>query len=269
MGSRYLTDLAAVLRAYGLTVHEQDGWQNRARGSGGYEPGRPTHVMVHHTASGPSSDPYGDVSYITSGADAAPLANLYLSRTGQVWVIAAGATNTNGSGSDSWGGGVPVDSMNTHAIGIEAANAGTGEPWPQAQTDAYLTICRALCAAYSIPNPHHVRGHAEWSPGRKIDPAGPPRWADGSETWRMDDYRTDVALDEPTPPTPTPIPDPQEYDMAFMIRDRDTGAIGVVYGDGKLTGIDGTNLEQWTSAFGAWIDVDSNVFNDFATKGAV
>src|SRR4029077_14868845 len=96
VGSRYLTDLADVLRSAGLVVHEEPGWQTRARGSGGYDSGRPTHVMVHHTASNPGSDPDGDVAYIARNAADAPLANLYLSRSGDVHVIAAGATNTNG-----------------------------------------------------------------------------------------------------------------------------------------------------------------------------
>ena len=60
MGSRYLTDLADVLRAAGLAVTELDGWRDRARGSGGYDDGRPTHVMVHHTASPPSASGESD-----------------------------------------------------------------------------------------------------------------------------------------------------------------------------------------------------------------
>ena len=75
MTGRYLTDLAAVLRAYGLTVEEEPGWQERARSSGGYASGRPTHVMVHHTAS--STTPANDIAYIARNADAAPLSNLY------------------------------------------------------------------------------------------------------------------------------------------------------------------------------------------------
>ena len=54
MGDRYLTDLADVARAAGWPVIEVDGWQSRARGSGGFNAGKPDHVMAHHTASGPS-----------------------------------------------------------------------------------------------------------------------------------------------------------------------------------------------------------------------
>ena len=42
MGDRYLTNLADVLEAAGLRVVRYHGWQTRARGSGGYEQGRPT-----------------------------------------------------------------------------------------------------------------------------------------------------------------------------------------------------------------------------------
>jgi N-acetylmuramoyl-L-alanine amidase len=212
MGSRYLTDLAAVCRAAGLFVQEEPGWQTRARGSGGYEPGRPTAVMVHHTASNPSSDGQADVNYCCHGSADAPLANLYLNRAGKVWVMAAGATNTNGSGHDSWGGGVPDDSMNTHAIGIEAANNGTGEPWPQAQQEAYSKLVQALQDAYLIPV-NNVREHAEWAPGRKIDPAGPSRWAQ-SGTWNGGSFRNDIAAGWPGthPPIPLPLEDePVEY----------------------------------------------------------
>lgn len=261
MGARYLTDLAAVLRAWGLAVTEEPGWQNRARGSGGYESGRPTHVMCHHTAS--NTSPANDVSYIAHGADAAPLSNLYLARTGVVTVIAAGATNTNGSGEDTWGGGVPDDAMNTHAIGIEAANAGTGEPWPQAQTDAYLILCRALCAAYGITDAH-VRGHAEWAPGRKIDPAGPPRWATGAATWRMDDFRLDAAL--PPEPTPTPPPDPEEdLDVAFIITNTNTGEVAVVDG-GLVTGLAGEDLAGFSARLGAPVPTNPVVWADLVAK---
>ena len=195
MSGRYLTDLAQVVRALGLVVQEEPGWQTRSRSSGGYSSGRPTHVMVHHTASGPGSDGQADVDYCTYGSADKPLANLYLSRSGKVWVMAGGATNTNGKGGPI--DGVPADSMNVSALGIEAANNGVGEPWPTVQQDAYVRLVGGLQSHYGIP---YCRGHAEWSPGRKIDPAGPSSWATGSATWDMDAFRRSVTLPEPAPP---------------------------------------------------------------------
>lgn len=208
MGARYLTDLADVLRAVGLTVTEVDGWQQIARGSGGYDGAKPDHVMIHHTASGRGSDGWPDVNYCTFNDDDAPLCNLYLGRTGEVWVCAAGATNTNGSGDC---GHLSPDTMNSSAIGIEAGNDGVGEAWPPAQTTAYVVLVSALCAAYGIAV-DHVHSHQEWAPTRKTDPAGPSPWT-SSGTWPMDAFRADLgATPGPMPPTPHPPPD-EEDDM--------------------------------------------------------
>jgi N-acetylmuramoyl-L-alanine amidase len=190
LGDRYLTDLAAVLRQGGLDVVELDGWTTRARGSGGYDQGRPTHVMVHHTASPPSSSGGPDAEYCAWGDDDAPLANLCLDRDGVWWVLAAGATNTNGKGGPI--DGVPADSMNTYAIGVEA-NGGYGEAWPAVQTDAYTAGVAALCDRYGCS---HVRAHFEWAPDRKIDPAGPSPWAQGNASWDMNAFRADCEGDQ-------------------------------------------------------------------------
>ena len=197
MGSRYLTDLAEVCRRAVPQVMEVDGWQTRARGSGGYDTGRPTHVMVHHTASGPSSDGWPDVDYCTFGDDDAPLCNLYLDRAGVVYVCAAGATNTNGSGQDPCGV-TADDAMNGSALGVEAGNDGVSEAWPAAQQDAYVALCRELCAAYGIA-PAQVHGHAEYAAARKVDPAGPSRWA-STGTWYMTAFRDEVASSSSPPP---------------------------------------------------------------------
>lgn len=212
MAQRHLTDLADVCRAAGLVVHEVGAWQTRGRSGGsGYEPGRPTHVMVHHTATGPTTDPYRDVDYIL-GSVIAPIANLYLSRDGSVWVLAGGPTNTNGKGDDKWGGGTPSNDMNRHAIGIEGANSGVGEPWPIVQQRAYVTLCAKLCDHYDIPI-NNVRAHFEWT-SRKIDPAGSSRYADGGNKWDMDKFRGDVFLKLVTT-KPPPEPEPGE-DMALI-----------------------------------------------------
>lgn len=208
MGSRYLTDLADVVRDAALVCAEYPGWQTRARSSGGYNTDCPTHVMVHHTASPSSWDGQRDADYIATGDPAAPLANLYIDRSGLVWVIAAGATNTNGKGHDWWGGGVPDNSMNSYAIGIEAGNNGTGEPWPPDQLAAYRTLVGALCAGYRIEN-RCVRGHFEWTT-RKIDPAGSSPYATGGASWDMDTFRADCCL------APAPSPE-DDHPMPFLI----------------------------------------------------
>ena len=190
MGSRYLTDLASVMRGAGLVVQEESGWQSRSRSSGGYDSGKPNHVMVHHTASGASSDGQPDVNYMCYSSENRPVANIYLSRSGKVWAMAAGATNTNGSGRCPHCG--TTDNMNTRAIGIEAGNNGTGETWPTAQQNAYTTLVKALCSHYGIPNAA-VIAHFEYAPDRKIDPAGQSQWASGANKWNMVGFRQSCA----------------------------------------------------------------------------
>ena len=158
------------------------------------------------------SDGWPDVNYCTHGDDDAPLCNLYINRAGTVWVCAAGATNTNGSGDCPH---LPSDTMNTSAVGIEAGNNGVGEAWPPTQQDAYIAVVRALCAAYGIPDAH-VESHAEWAPSRKTDPAGPSRWAE-SGTWNMDAFRHDLASPEPEPEPVPEVPDMTDDQNAKLL----------------------------------------------------
>ena len=228
-----LLNLADVCRSALLHVVEVPGWRTRGRSNNsGYTPGLPTHVMVHHTATRPITDGQRDVDYIVSNAPYPPVSNLYLDRDGTVWVCAAGPSNTNGKGSDWWGGGVPDNQMNTHAIGIEAANDGVGEPWPERQQLAYIELVAALCDLYDIPV-GNVRAHHEWTT-RKIDPAGNSRWATGGNKWDMNRFRGDVfrelAATSPDRPAP-PLTTEDEPDM-FRIRYRDDS-----YPAGSYTGL--------------------------------
>lgn len=212
MGSRYLTDLADVCRNAGLAVLEQRDWQTRSRSSGGYNNGKPDHVMVHHTASGTSADGWPDCNYMSFNSSISPICNLYIDRAGTVYVLAGGATNTNGKGHDPCGL-VADNNMNTSAIGIEGANDGVGASWPEAQQNTYVVLVAALCRAYNI-SPACVHSHFEYAPDRKVDPSGPSRWSPHStgggsgNMWIMTDFRADVAdLVVPMPgPGPSPIP---------------------------------------------------------------
>jgi N-acetylmuramoyl-L-alanine amidase len=207
-----LTDLAQVLRDAGLPVVEVSGWQTRGRGTDGgqYTNGRPDAVMVHHTASNTSAQ--NDVNYMTFNSSSRPIANLYIARDGAVWVMAAGPTNTNGSGGPL--ANVARDNMNRHAIGIEIGNTGTGQVYPDIQQDASLRAAAACCRAYGIPS-SRVWAHFEWT-SRKIDPSGPARWSNNANRqWDMNRFRSDVQnlIAAPTPPTPDPT---QEIEMIAL-----------------------------------------------------
>lgn len=174
----YLTKLADVIRAAGLKVTEVAGWETRGRGPfDGLET-----IVCHHTA-GPSAaadaSDYPSLRLVRDGRPglSGPLSNLGLGRSGRVYVIAAGKANHAGRVTSA-------KYANAYAIGIEAENNGTGEPWPTVQRTAYARLCAALVDAASsgtlVPGkrfpltPDDVRAHREVCdpPGRKIDPAG-------------------------------------------------------------------------------------------------
>jgi hypothetical protein len=209
----WLTDLAQWLRDAGLTVIEYEGWQTRARGSGGYSI-NPLCVMWHHTASGPSWDGQRDADYIATGDDDAPLANLYIRRDGTVYVIAAGATNTNGKGKSLTfsRGTVPTDGMNSHAVGVEMGNDGIGEFWPQEQIDAAFIVSNVINAMLGNI-PRDLATHHEYAPDRKIDPAradavlGPwrPPAVNGSGSWDVEAVRAEADRRLTAKPPTTPV----------------------------------------------------------------
>jgi N-acetylmuramoyl-L-alanine amidase len=205
VGSVWLYDLPDVIDAAGLEVSTWDGWETRSRSSGGYD--GLWAICTHHTAS--DASPTSDMNWMWSNPanDDGPVGAIYLARSGAVTVGAAGATNCQGKGGP-WStsrGTIPVDSGNRYALAIEAANRGDGEPWPSAQTDAYVELVAALVEWYGLEY-GDVMSHWEWvapppTTGRKIDPAGNSPWATGAASWNMDAFRATVA-GAPPPPHP-------------------------------------------------------------------
>lgn len=181
--------LADVLKAAGLKVAEEDGWQQRGRG----EIGQITGVMCHHTATDSGGNMPTLKLLINGRSDLrGPLAQLGLGRDGTYFVIAAGRANHAGKGKFK---GVE-DRGNQTFIGIEAENTGLPtDPWPDAQLEAYRHGVAAILKHIG----HGVDsciGHKEYAPGRKPDPS-----------FDMDAFRLSVgAIISGTTPPPTPIP---------------------------------------------------------------
>jgi len=194
----YYVEMVDVLRGAGCVVQENsitNGWQSRARSSGGF-PSPPLGVWWHHTAS--NTSPQNDLSWQIDGCDDAPVGNWLLDRDGVWWPVAAGASNCAGKGGPHTfsRGTVPLDSGNTRGWQVEVANAGTGQAWPQVQVDSYFRGSNAL-NLHVGNQPSDVITHNVWAPTRKIDPAtaaavqGPwaPRSCTSSGTWNLDDIR--------------------------------------------------------------------------------
>jgi hypothetical protein len=182
-------------------------------------------------------------------------------------VCAAGATNTNGQGSDTWGGGVPNDQMNLYAISNEIANDGIGEPYPVAQQAAVMLASVAICRAYGI-GPHRVRGHFEWAPTRKVDPRGPSMWAPNGGRWDMDAFRHDVSLGLEPPITPPPPPPTGDSVMLYIAKPVYTGTTAgtpwlAVFESGAVRRAVNADVKYAQSAGVPIIDQDSKEQHDY------
>lgn len=171
-----LTWLADVARGAGLRVSECAGWRTRGR-----EYGSPQVVVCHHTAESRNSGDAGGLGVVVHGRQGlpGPIANYYLSRSGIVYVVAAGVANNAGKG-NARRAGHPEWSGNSRTIGIEAANSGT-EPWPAKQYAAYVALVAAVCRRMGW-SATRVVGHKEWSTTGKPDPS-----------FGMDVFRANVA----------------------------------------------------------------------------
>jgi hypothetical protein len=162
----YLTWMADVLRAAGLSVQEVGGWRTRGHGSMSDIRG----VLLHHTAGAPTGN-YPSLGVVRDGRPglAGPLAHLGLARDGSWLVIAAGNASHAGLGYVSWCG---RDNGNKHLIGVEAESTGRGD-WTPAQLASYPRGVAALLRHLGL-GADRALAHKEWAPSRKIDPAGWP-----------------------------------------------------------------------------------------------
>lgn len=176
---RLLTDLADACRRSGLVVIEDAGWRTRGHGPMNH----PTGVLCHHTA-GPAKGDAPSLRVVRDGRPGlpGPLSNLVLSRSGVVYVVAAGLSYHAGATFNT-------DQDNDSAIGIEAEATGVDE-WPPVQYHAYVRLCRALCDHYGIPV-DKVVGHKEAAKplGRKIDP-----------NFDMDAFRAAIRMEDDLTP---------------------------------------------------------------------
>ena len=155
--------LPDVLRAAGLTVVEQPGWETR--GSATFSP---RWQVFHHTASHAGANA-PSLGIVTNGRPdlAGPLCNVLVARDGTCYVVASGRANHAGAGRYPDG-----TTGNSLSVGWECENNGIGEPWPDRQLDA-IARGQAAVARHLAQPASTVIYHRAYAPGRKIDPAGP------------------------------------------------------------------------------------------------
>lgn len=173
--------LPEVLRNAGLVCHEYPDW--RTRGVDTFGPVRG--IVCHGTGSSSwTTSDAGELRVLaitgSNSAPAVPISQLYLSRSGEWWVIASGTATGVRTGT-----GGPLEGYGDDSVlQIEAQHA-SDEPWSDRQYWSYVKGVRALQAVkvsgYDVPLAH-VIGHGEHQPGQKFDP-----WFD------MNKFRQDVA----------------------------------------------------------------------------
>lgn len=174
-----LSWMADVLRAAGCQVIDDPAivgdW--KARGHGEFGPAKG--VLLHDTVGrNPPADHPSLEACIKGRPDlAGPLCNLYLSRSGAYYPIAAGKGWHAGYG--SWQSVHEGMLGNSQLIGIEMENNGVNEPWLPPILSAAHSGVAALLRHIKVPA-IMCAGHKEYarSPvthklGRKIDPDFP------------------------------------------------------------------------------------------------
>ena len=144
------TWLAPALRAFGVDVVEDPGWDKWGNGDFKSIWG----VVAHHTGSNNTTT--GIIRFGHSALKGL-LSQVHLSRSGRATLVGIGVAWHAGVG--DWPG-LPKNNANYHTIGIEAQSDGTS-PWPAEQMDAYYRICAAICWVLGV-NADRVIAHHEW-----------------------------------------------------------------------------------------------------------
>lgn len=93
-----------------------------------------------------------------------------IKETGEIYQLVPDELAAWHAGKSYWAG---FESLNNYSIGIELDNLGNG-PYSTAQMLSCVELCKHLMKMHNISR-HHILGHSDTAPDRKIDP-GP--WFD-------------------------------------------------------------------------------------------
>ena len=126
-----------------------------------------TCVILHATATSGIVSP---LEWLTSPQSKVS-AHYLIGKDGKIYQLVDDEDIAWHAGISYWRG---KENVNTFSVGIELVNANDGkDSYPQAQIDACLGLCVAICKDYGI-RAADVIGHKDIAPGRKTDPAGFP-----------------------------------------------------------------------------------------------
>ncbi|MER7738899.1 N-acetylmuramoyl-L-alanine amidase [Streptomyces sp. NPDC096538] len=227
-----------ILRAEGVRVEEYPGWRTRERDAATGKAFGPVRMFLnHHTAGRNAKDV---VAKNGVAGLPAPLAHVYLARSGVATMCSAGRANHAGAMAVNAYASFR-DEKSTHpapskasgtvdgndvSYGVETENEGDGKDvYPRKQYDAWVRINAAVCRFHGW-TADSVGCHKETSVEGKVDPRGPVEGygSRGRFEFTPKQFRADVAerlkhpatwspgTTAPAKPTPTP---PKEDDMAL------------------------------------------------------
>jgi len=220
----------AILKAEGVKVSEYPGWLTRERDDETGKDFGPVHMVLNHHTGG--RDALDTVAKNGVAGLPAPLAQIYLARTGVAWLCSKGRANHAGlmavNAYTSF-----LNEASTHpapskasgtidgndvAYGIETENRGDGQDvYPRVQYDAWVRINAAFCREFGW-SAESCGCHKETSIEGKPDPRGPVEGygTRGRFDFTPGQFRKDVAerlkhaasWSPPATTTPTPAPAP-------------------------------------------------------------
>lgn len=124
------------------------------------------HMVVIHGDAGKTDE--GTIAWLADPASGVSYHYL-IGRNGQVYQFVDESLNAWHAGLSTWPGQGVGNSVNRTSIGVAFANSGLGETYRDAQYIAGAELLDGILRRHAIPL-HLVRGHAEVSPGRKLDP---------------------------------------------------------------------------------------------------
>ncbi|MEV5168197.1 N-acetylmuramoyl-L-alanine amidase [Streptomyces werraensis] len=223
-----------ILRAEGVRVEEYPGWRTRERDAATGKAFGPVRMFLnHHTAGRNARDV---VAKNGVAGLPAPLAHVYLARSGVATMCSAGRANHAGPMAVNAYASFR-DEKSTHpapskasgtvdgndvAYGLEAENLGDGkDTYTREQYDAWVRINAAVCRFHGW-TAESVGCHKETSVEGKVDPRGPVEGygSRGRFEFTPARFRADVAerLKHPASWSPgsKPAPNPpKENDMAL------------------------------------------------------
>ena len=151
---------AKIIAQYPLqdSASSSDNWV----GTTNFSLRRPNFVIIHHTAQNTCDQTLKTFTLPLTQVSA----HYVICRDGTVYHMLNDLLRAHHASVGKWGN---ISDMNSSSIGIEMDNNGS-EPFTELQMNSLLLLLDRLKKAFNMPQTNFI-GHADWAPGRKVDPS--------------------------------------------------------------------------------------------------